>query len=150
MKHSRPLLAIVVTSDLHVVRLMLGIAELIWAVTLLWPGDTFGRPTYFAMERVMDEEWWGLIFLATGLLQLWILSFEDYYTRASIMFSGFNCFLWNFVVLSIYASVWPPPAAISGEFVLSMAATWLFVRAGAKWPVKEHKPRGTAHHAGHA
>ena len=141
MKHSRPIIKLMMASDLHVVRLMLGIAELIWAVTLLYPGETFGRPTYFGMQRVMDENAWGFLFLASGLFQLGILKWGDYWDGWCIAFSGLNCMLWNFVVLSMYFSVWPPPAAVSGELVLAGMATWLFVRAGTRITARDSRFR---------
>ena len=36
-------------TDLIGTRFTLGLAELIWAFTLFWPGNTFDRPTYEVM-----------------------------------------------------------------------------------------------------
>ena len=36
-------------------RFILAMAEFLWAAMLWWPGDTFGRPTYAIMARVMPE-----------------------------------------------------------------------------------------------
>ena len=43
-------------SDLNATRFTLAFAEIIWAVMLFWPGDTFTRPTYSEMSRLASEE----------------------------------------------------------------------------------------------
>lgn len=117
-------------SDLHGVRVILGISELLWAATLLWPGDTFGRPTYAGMSQVMSEHAWGLVFLLSGFTQLGIVGKGDYHSRFATYFAGWNLALWLYVVMSMYMSVFPPPAAISGEAALTIAAGWIWVRSG--------------------
>ena len=42
-------------SDLVATRLTLALAELLWALMLFWPGDTFTRPTYTEMGQVAPE-----------------------------------------------------------------------------------------------
>ena len=122
---------LILFSDLHATRFSLGIAEFIWAITLLWPGDTFGRPTYKIMQHVMpSEELWGLIWLFSSVTQLYILFSGKYHAMPSVIFAGFNMILWWFVTVSMYLSVFPPPAAISGEAALAMAATWIWIRSG--------------------
>lgn len=123
-------LAILFYSDLHGVRVVLGLSELLWAMTLLWPGDTFGRPTYAGMSQVMSEHAWGLVFLISGLTQFGIVGNGDYHSRFATYFAGWNLALWLYVVMSMYMSVFPPPAAISGEAALTIAAGWVWVRSG--------------------
>lgn len=120
-------------SDLHGVRMLLAMSELIWAVTLFWPGDTFGRPTYSVMAAVAPEWLWGLIFLATAVVQWRILISGHYHGRFAVSFAAFNSLLWWFVVVSMYLSVYPPPAAISGELALAFGAAWVWVRSGASF-----------------
>lgn len=117
-------------SDLHATRFTLGLAELLWAITLLWPGDTFGRPTYTVMAKVMPEEAWGFVFLLSGVTQFSVLFSGDFHSRFPILFAGWNGALWLFVTVSMYLSVFPPPAAISGELALSIAAIWVYIRSG--------------------
>lgn len=119
-------------SDLNGVRFVLGLAELIWAITLLWPGDTFDRPTYTVMRHVMSENAWAFVFLMTGLMQWAILAADMCHDKPAILFAGWNTSLWLYVVISMYLSVSPPPAAISGELALAFAAGWVFVRSGYK------------------
>ena len=117
-------------SDLNATRFTLGLAEIIWAITLLWPGDTFGRPTYAVMARVLTEESWGLVFLMSGVMQWTILFQGSFNDKFAVRFAAWNSVLWWFVVVSMYLSVSPPPAAISGELSLAIAAFWVYIRSG--------------------
>lgn len=109
-------------------RILLAIAEFLWGILLLWPGDTFGRPTYNIMASVMPENCWGIVFLMTSVMQIAIVAKEDFHSREARYFAFFNMVLWVFVVLSMMKSVYPPPAAISGEIALAMAAWWIWFR----------------------
>ena len=122
--------ALIFFSDLHATRFTLGLAEAIWAVTLLWEGDTFARPTYTQMSHVMSEEAWGFIFILSAITQFGIVLKGDYHSRFATYFAGWNAALWLFVTISMYMSVSPPPAAISGEAALTFAAAWVWVRSG--------------------
>lgn len=128
------ILSIIFFSDLHGIRFTLGLAEALWAITLLWPGDTFGRPTYSVMAHVMTEDAWGFVFLLSSLTQFGILFKADYHSKFATYFAGWNLGLWLYIVISMYLSVTPPPAAISGEAALVFAAGWIWIRSG--YPVK--------------
>ncbi len=117
-------------SDLHATRFTLAVAEMIWAISLLFSGNTFERQTYTVMANVMSEEAWGFIFLITSLLQFSILMRGEYHDKHACYFAAWNCALWLFVVTSIYMSISPLPAAISGEAALTLAAGWVWVRSG--------------------
>jgi hypothetical protein len=121
---------IVFYSDLHGTRFLLGVAELLWFVTLLMPGDTFSRPTYLIMSHVMSEEAWAFLFAMSGITQLTIVFTNNYDSKFAVTFAGWNSVLWWYVVLSMYLSVAPPPAAISGETALAIGAAWVFIRSG--------------------
>ena len=109
-------------------RLILAASEFMWGALLLWPGDTFGRPTYALMAEVMPEECWGFVFLMTSAMQVTIIVREDFYSREARYFAFYNAWLWVWVVYSMLRSVTPPPAAISGEIVLAFAASWIWFR----------------------
>lgn len=109
-------------------RLLLGIAEAIWALLLLWPGETFGRPTYLGMSHVMREEAWGLIFALSSVTQITIVIRQDFHCWPARYFAAWNMVLWVFVVVSMLMSVYPPPAAISAEIALALASIWIWVR----------------------
>ena len=118
-------------SDLHATRFMLGLAELVWAIALLWPGDTFGRPTYTMMANVAPEECWAVMFLISSFIQFHILFHGSYHSKPATAFALCNALFWIFTVVSMYLSVYPPPGAISGELALAFGAAWVFVRSGA-------------------
>lgn len=109
-------------------RLLLALSEFWWALLLLWPGDTFGRPTYTIMSEVMHEEMWGIVFLATSIMQLTIIKKEDFHCREARWFAFYNMILWVYVVSSMLRSVYPPPAAISAEISLAIASFWIWFR----------------------
>lgn len=115
-------------SDLIATRISLSIAEFFWATMLLWPGDTFGRPTYAVMSHLMTEEAWGMVLLLSAVTQLTIVMEENFYSQFARMFSAWNACLWVFLVLSMLLSVYPPPAAIGGEIALAFGACWIWLR----------------------
>lgn len=115
-------------SDLVITRLLLGFSELLWAVLLAWPGVTFERPTYHFMSHVMAEEMWAVVFLFSGITQIFIVGAEQFHGLFARYFAGWNAALWCFVVSSMLMSVYPPPAAISGEIMLAIAAFWIWIR----------------------
>lgn len=129
-KSKMRILSIIFQSDLHGVRATLGIAEIIWFIALIWPGSTFDRPTYTVMSHILTEESWAIIFLFSGLTQLSILYRMDFHSRFSTYFAGWNFALWLYIVISMYISITPPPAAISGELALAFAASWVWIRSG--------------------
>ena len=115
-------------SDLVATRLSLALAELLWAVMVLWPGDTFIRPTYFMMSLVANEATWAFVFLFSGIYQGYIVAAQKVRTRQAELFAWFNAFIWVFTIGCMLASVYPPPAAIGGEISLAVAAFWIAVR----------------------
>lgn len=115
-------------TDLVATRFLLAIAEFLWAIMLLWPGDTFGRPTYSHMAVVMSEDAWALTFLLSAITQATIVLTGDFHTRFARYFAGWNAGLWGCVIVSMLLSVYPPPAAIAGEIALACGAVWIWVR----------------------
>jgi len=122
---------LVLYADLHATRFILALAELVWATSLFWPGDTFDRPTYTALRHTqISEEVWACIWLFSAVTQLYILYTGKYHTQPAVIFAGANSILWWFVTIGMYLSVYPPPAAIGGELALCVAATWVWIRSG--------------------
>lgn len=117
-------------SDLHGTRLLLAIAELVWALTMFAPGNTFDRPTYTVMSEAMSESAWAFIFLMSSMTQFSIVLRMDYHSRFATYFAGWNSVLWWYVVIAMYLSVSPPPAAISCELALALGAGWVWCRSG--------------------
>ena len=117
-------------TDMTSIRILLVIAEFLWAITLYWPGDTFGRPTYNGMSDFATEIEWANIFFVSAIIQFLLIYKNDYTTKFSYAFAAWNSVLWLFVCGSMYLSVYPPPAAISGELSLAIGALWVFIRSG--------------------
>ena len=115
-------------TDLVASRLILAFGELCWAAMLLWPGNSFDRPTYAYMAEIASEDLWGLVFLLSALVQLNIILAEDMHGRFARYFACWNASLWVYCVWSILASIYPPPAAIAGDCALAAAAVWIWVR----------------------
>ena len=115
-------------SDLVATRVSLSIGEFLWALMLLWPGDTFGRPTYAVMSHVWGEEAWGLVLMLSAATQITIVITETFHTYFARIFAAWNACLWIFLVVSMLLSVYPPPAAIGGEMALAFAAAWVWLR----------------------
>lgn len=120
------------TSDMVVTRITLAIAEFLWALTLFWPGTTFDRPTYDIMSKVMGETAWAFTFLLTAHVQLSIVLIGGCRSWYANGFAAWNAVLWIFCAVSMYLSVYPPPAAISGETALALAAFGVFIRPFAE------------------
>lgn len=129
---SHRFLTLIFHSDLHGVRILLGLSEALWALTLLWPGTTFDRPVYNIMSHIMVEEAWGLIFLISAITQFGIVYKLDYTSRFSTYFAGWNMSLWMYVVISMYLSIGhsPAPAGVSGDTALALGAAWVWIRSG--------------------
>ena len=115
-------------SDLIATRVSLALAEVLWAIMLLWSGDTFERPTYHVMSLVMSEEAWGFLLLLSAVTQITIVMSEIYHTLGARMFAAWNAALWAFLCMSMLLSVNPPPAAVGGELALAFAASWVWLR----------------------
>jgi len=115
-------------SDLIATRITLALAELFWAVMLLWPGNTFGRQTYEVMSHVMTEEAWAFVLLLSGATQISIVVLGQYSSAFARYFAAWNAAIWVFIVVSMLISVYPPPAAIGGEIALALSALWIWLR----------------------
>lgn len=118
---------VAVLSDSTSVRFVLMMAELIWAITLLWPGETFERPVYAAMAALFNENIWGMALLATAFGQLALIIYGRYNNVPSLIFAAWNVLLWWFIVIGMYDSVGP---LISGEVALAIAASWILCKTG--------------------
>lgn len=119
-------------SDLIASRLSLAIAEFFWSAMLLVWGSShnlFDRPTYKQMAVVMPAEAWGVLLLVSAVLQLTIVLNDDMHSTFARYFAAFNAALWVYIgIVSPLMSVYPPPAAMGGEFALAFAAGWIWVR----------------------
>ena len=115
-------------SDLIATRVTLAVAEMLWAILLWWPGATFDRPTYAVMVAMAPEDAWGAVFAASAACQLGIVASGRFLSRPARWFAFWNAALWCTTVLAMLAAVQPPPAAISGEIAMALAAAWIWLR----------------------
>ena len=115
-------------SDLIATRLALFLAEALWAVMLFWPGDTFERPTYSAMEMVAPELVWACAFGISAVLQICIVIYQQCGRAWAHTFAAWNAVLWGASVVLMFKGVYPPPAAIGGEIALAVSAMWIAIR----------------------
>lgn len=123
-------------SDLHVTRIILAISEIIWGLSLVMPGETFTRSkTYSGMAQIASENIWGIIWLASGIIQFLIVYKNEYHSISAVWFAGLNAMLWWIVVLSLYLNVWPMNSVASGDAALCIGATWVWIRSG--WVAKQ-------------
>lgn len=126
-------------------RLLLGISEFFWGLLLMWPGNLFARPTYKMMAAVMPEQAWALVFLLSSVTQITIIVRQDFHCWVARYFAAWNAVLWAYVVTAAYLSVYPPPAAMSGEVALALAAIWIWIRPFLMLRAYERAERSTAH-----
>ena len=115
-------------TDLISFRLTLAFGELCWAIMLFWSGESFSRPTCSHMMSVANEEVWGIIFLVSCVTQLTIVLLGDMHSVFARYFACWNACLWVYMVYSMLASVYPPPADIGGEIALAFSACWIWAR----------------------
>lgn len=123
-----PLSRALFDSDLVCARLTLAFAEMCWFLMLLWPGDTFDRPTYTVMANAANEMIWAAIFGVTSFLQFSIVLRNAFNSEWARVFATWNAGLWVFIVGSMLVSVYPPPAAVGGDIALMVAAVWIWAR----------------------
>lgn len=131
-KSTKHIINLLFFSELHSAKFILFMAEIIWALALFWPGETFERPVYSIMAKIAQENIWASVFLVTGFIQLYLLLSQNYFSKFAQCFAAWNAIFWTLIVIAMYNSVMPPPASISGETSLAIAAAWVFVRSGYK------------------
>lgn len=124
----RRMTAVLFERDMAGLRFMLGMGEFFWGIGLLWPGDSFARPTYALMSHVMSEEAWGFLFLLSAATQWTIVVLADFESRFSNYFASWNAVLWGGVMFCCFGSVYPPPAAMGGDLACAFGAIWLAIR----------------------
>jgi hypothetical protein len=137
-------------SDMEATRFTLGVAALMWAVFLWWPGDLFptveevsagrGRLTYAIMAQIMDEDWWALLWFAQGSVMLWSLMTGIRNCKLMVIDAMLGVMLWTICVGSAFIVYWPkadfwtavmiykPPAAMAGEIGMIFASWWVLIR----------------------
>lgn len=108
-------------------------AAFLWAICLLFPGDTIARPTYKHMGEVASEQTWIFIFMSIGFAQAWrVVSRNDgatrrlYYLELSIKMIA--ALVWTYVAIACLIAQYPPAAAMSDCVVIAAGCWWDFAR----------------------
>jgi hypothetical protein len=102
----------------------------LWALCLVFPGDTLMRPTYRHMASVAPEWVWTTLFITVASLQVWRLlarPFRNHFYLDVQVKLVVMC-LWWYVAIACMASQWPLAAAMSDTFVIAFATFWDFLR----------------------
>jgi hypothetical protein len=115
-------------SDLVLLRILLGVAEFFWFVLLIWPGTVFDQPYYIEIREIMSEETLAFVFLGISIFQFYIIATDRYHTTIASFFAFISAMIWAIMILTIFFSVTPPPAQISGEIALTLGALWVWLR----------------------
>lgn len=118
-------------SDMTIIRLMLAIGAISWAVMLFWSGDVFSRDagTYSVMARMANEYVWGLLFLAQGVAAIRTMLG---YARSMLLLlvdAWLGCILWTSATLALFAArlhEMAAPVGMSAELVF-MVASWIYL-----------------------
>jgi hypothetical protein len=107
---------------------------------LYYPGDLFtpARQTYAVMAQIAPELVWGTAFFIQGWFAFYTLLFgvRNHVTLAMDAFLG--CILWTASTVACYIahfkgwSTYQPPAAMSGEAILTIASWWHLIRYWAQ------------------
>lgn len=132
-------------TDMTSVRLSIVLGSIFWAILLMWPGQLFtpSRTTYRLMSEIASENIWALAFLVHASCALTTL-FTD--IRNKFLFFGdaiWGSILWTSATIACFASHWQygkeyaPPAAMSAELALMLAAWWWVI----KWIVREQEEK---------
>lgn len=114
-------------SDLIASRFTLALAEFMWGILLIWPGNTFDRVYYHNMAYLATENIWGTIFIISSILQFTIAMKNTLHTKAARVFAAWNATLWVVTVCSLLI-IYPLSAALGGEVALALSAVWIFAR----------------------
>ena len=127
------------------IRLLIGMAGLTWFVLLIDPTTLFtdSRTTYLVMRYFASEQIWALWFAISGFLGIYTVLFGVRSRFWLVSDAVLSAFLWSTSTLACFAAHWPaapigdvlgqlrayaPPAAMSGEAWLSVAAWWCALR----------------------
>ena len=109
------------------------VSAFLWAICLMFPGDTIARPTYRHMGEIATEGVWVVVFLVIGFSQAWRTcknkissSKKSYYTE--LMIKMFAALVWTYVAIACLIAQYPPAAAMSDCIVIAAGCWWDFTR----------------------
>lgn len=133
-------------SELRIGQALSFLSAVIWVICLMWPGETMHRPTYQVMAAFTDDFGWAVVFaLVAGLQGTRLLLSPSLPAPMASMINGLVAFVWVFTSISMLASVYPPPAAIAGEIVVTLASVWVFAHYKAAQKKEQDELGGVWH-----
>jgi signal transduction histidine kinase len=115
-------------SELVLFRIILGISEFFWFILLIWPGDIFDRVSFISISQIITQDQLAILFLLMSISQFYVIFSESFHSFFARFFAFFSALLWAATIISIFFSVTPPPAQISGEIALMFGAIWIWIR----------------------
>lgn len=133
-------------SDLLLLGFIFVFADLVWAITLLWPGDVFVSDTYSLMSRLMTPLGWSMAFMVGASSRVLFWYFRKLHPYFFLV-AGYDALLWISSTLSVIIAVYPPPPSVaSANIILTLMAVWMWIRPMImrNWYKKAYSNAGTA------
>lgn len=121
-------LCLMLESPLTAARILIFIASILWAVTLLWPYSSMNGSVYAAMFDIFGDVVWGILFLIISVSQIVSIMVNSCTSRIPLIISCVTLFFWGFVVALAYSTVYPPPAISSGNLAIALVSAWIVVK----------------------
>lgn len=126
------------------IRLLIALGSLTWFVLLIDPTMLFNNSPvkYSVMRAIAAEETWAIGFAISGFIGLMTVLLGIKSRTVLITDALLASILWTTSTIACFAAHWPaypisflgqlmayaPPAAMSGELWLSVAAWWCLIR----------------------
>lgn len=109
------------------------LSAFLWAICLLFPGDTIARPTYRHMGEVAVETTWIGVFLFIGVSQAWRLSVGrkgegKIGDIINLSIKVIAATVWTYVAIACLIAQYPPAAAMADCIVIAGGCWWDFAR----------------------
>lgn len=125
--------SLIAYSDTTPTRFMLALAATLWAIGLMWPGDSLERPGYLYMRWIVGDNAefkWGLFWTLHAVGMWWRIfsSTKRLWWATAIHFLGVVLFCSS--TIAIFAALtFPLPVATLGwGTVLALASIWVMLR----------------------
>ena len=120
------LICFIFFSELHSIRALLAVTEVLWGLYILLSDDM----RMSLISNFVTNKQWASVLLVSGFLQSVILYRQEYSSRGAVVFSGWSTVLWWLIVLSSWMYSELPYKFVSGDFAMAIGASWIFIRAG--------------------
>ena len=134
-------------TPMYSTRLLLALSSLTRALILFTTGHLFtGRTTYDVMAAIASENVWAFLFAVHGCIAIYTL-FTNSRNRVTLLLDGLlGCVIWTASTAACFSAHWPhagsfwislitykPPALLSADIWMSVAAWWHFIKHWAEF-----------------